>query len=403
MHDIKCPHCHKAFQIDEAGYANIAQQVRNAEFERQVKQHLATLEQAMRKEAEVAEEKAKHAAQSIQADHDKAIAELRAQIAQAGLQRQIDIADAVRAVQEQLTTSKATAAGEREALEREIELHKEQIERLKDFKVRLSTKMIGESLEQYCESEFNKIRPAAFPRAYFEKDNDARSGSKGDYVFREHAEGDIEVVSIMFEMKNESDTTSTKKRNEDFLRELDKDRREKGCEYAVLVSMLEPDSDLYNTGIVDVSHRFEKMYVIRPQFFIPIITFLRNAALKSLEYRTELARMRAQDIDIVNFEEKLKKFRDAFARNAELLGKHFNEAIAEIDKSIQHLEKVKLALQGAARNLGLANDKAQDVTIRKLTWKNPTMSAKFAEHRAGRELPEDDSPSPNVDNSTTPF
>ena len=263
----------------------------------------------------------------------------------------------------------------------EIQIHDrdQAIERLRDMKARLSTKMVGETLEQHCETEFNRIRAAAFPRAYFEKDNDARSGSKGDYIFRDSdAEGN-EIISIMFEMKNEADTTATKKRNEDFLKELDKDRREKGCEYAVLVSLLEPDSELYNSGIVDVSHRFAKTYVIRPQFFIPFITLLRNAALKSLAYKAELALIKAQNIDVTNFESDLESFKTAFSRNYDLASRRFQTAIDEIDKSIDHLQKTKDALLGADRNLRLANDKAQDVTVKKLTRRNPTMAAKFAE------------------------
>ena len=263
--------------------------------------------------------------------------------------------------------------------ETQIRDREETIERLKDLKAKLSTKMVGETLEQHCEIEFNKIRATAFPKAYFEKDNDARTGSKGDYIFREYDDNGTELISIMFEMKNENDTTVTKKKNEDFFKELDKDRTEKGCEYAVLVSMLEPNSELYNTGIVDVSYRYPKMYVIRPQFFIPMITLLRNAALNTLKYKNELAEVKAQNIDIANFEEELNKFKEAFGRNYELASQKFAKAIEEIDKSIDHLQKIKDALLGADRNLRLANDKAQDVTIKKLTKGNPTMAAKFEE------------------------
>ena len=268
--------------------------------------------------------------------------------------------------------------------ETQIKDRDDAIERLRDMKARLSTKMVGETLEQHCETEFNRIRATAFPRAYFEKDNDARSGSKGDYIFRDKDEADTEIVSIMFEMKNESDTTTTKQRNEDFLKELDKDRVEKGCEYAVLVSLLEPDSELYNTGIVDVFHRYPKMYVIRPQFFIPIITLLRNAAMNSLKYKTELAIVRAQNIDITNFENELESFKSGFARNFDLASRRFQTAIEEIDKSIDHLQKTKEALLGTDRNLRLANDKAQDVTIKRLTKGNPTMAGKFAEEKRGK-------------------
>lgn len=263
--------------------------------------------------------------------------------------------------------------------ETQIKDRDESIERLRDMKAKLSTKMVGETLEQHCEIEFNRIRPTAFPRAYFDKDNDARSGSKGDYIFRDFSETDTELVSIMFEMKNESDTTATKKKNEDFFKELDKDRNEKGCEYAVLVSMLESDNDLYNTGIVDVSYKYPKMYVIRPQFFIPMITLLRNAALNSLQYKTELELVKAQNIDVTNFENDLDSFKTAFAKNYDLASRKFNTAIEEIDKSINHLQKTKDALLGTDRNLRLANNKAQDVTVKKLTKKNPTMAAKFEE------------------------
>ena len=263
--------------------------------------------------------------------------------------------------------------------ETQIKDRDDTIERLRDMKARLSTKMVGETLEQHCETEFNRIRATAFPRAYFEKDNDARTGSKGDYIFRDSEETGTEIVSIMFEMKNESDETATKKRNEDFLKELDKDRTEKGCEYAVLVSLLEPDSELYNSGIVDVSHRYAKMYVVRPQFFIPIITLLRNAAQNSLKYKTELALVKAQNIDITNFENELDAFKTGFARNYELASKKFKTAIEEIDKTIDHLQKTKDALLGSENNLRLANNKADDLTVKKLTKGNPTMAAKFAE------------------------
>jgi len=263
--------------------------------------------------------------------------------------------------------------------ETQIKDRDDAIERLRDMKARLSTKMVGETLEQHCETEFNRIRATAFPLAYFEKDNDASTGSKGDYIFRDSDQAGTEIVSIMFEMKNESDTTATKKKNEDFLKELDKDRREKGCEYAVLVSLLEPESELYNSGIVDVFHRYEKMYVIRPQFFLPIITLLRNAAMKSLEYKTELALVKSQNVDITNFEDDLEKFKTAFGKNYELASRKFDTAIAEIDKSILHLQKTKDALLSTDRNLRLANDKAQGVTVKKLTRRNPTMAGKFAE------------------------
>ena len=266
----------------------------------------------------------------------------------------------------------------RDKYETQLKDREATIDRLRDLKARLSTKMLGETLEQHCETEFNRIRSTAFARAYFEKDNDARAGSKGDYIFRDLDESGIEVVSIMFEMKNEADKTATKSKNEDFLKELDKDRNEKNCEYAVLVSLLEPDSELYNTGIVDVSHRFPKMYVVRPQFFLPIIALLRNAALNTVKYKSELAQVKAQNIDITHFEDKLRDFKTGFARNYEIAAKRFELAIEEIDKSINHLQKTKEALLTTNRQLGLANDKAQEVTIKRLTHNNPTMKAKFA-------------------------
>jgi hypothetical protein len=277
------------------------------------------------------------------------------------------------------TEKKLLESSLKEKYEVQIKDRDDAIERLKDMKAKLSTKMVGESLEQHCEIEFSKIRSAAFPKAYFEKDNDSKTGSKGDFIFRESGEDGTEFISIMFEMKNENDETATKKKNEDFFKELDKDRNEKGCEYAILVSLLEPNNELYNSGIVDVSYRYPKMYVIRPQFFIPMITLLRNAAQNSLKYKSELALMKAQNIDISNFENELNIFKDAFGKNYDLASKKFQTAIDEIDKSIDHLQKTKEALLGTDRNLRLANDKAQDVTIKKLTKGNPTMAAKFEE------------------------
>ena len=274
----------------------------------------------------------------------------------------------------------------KEKYETQIKDRDDAIERLRDMKARLSTKMVGETLEQHCETEFNRLRATAFQKAYFEKDNDAKGGSKGDYIFRDKDDAGTEIVSVMFEMKNENDTTATKKKNEEFLKELDKDRTEKGCEYAVLVSLLEPESELYNTGIVDVSHRYDKMYVVRPQFFIPIITLLRNAAKNSMAYKTELALVKSQNIDITNFETNLETFKSAFSRNYDLASNHFKKAIEEIDKSIDHLQKTRSALLGSENNLRLANEKAQDVTIKKLTRGNPTMAAKFAEIKDANSL-----------------
>jgi len=321
--------------------------------------------------------------------------ELQSKLDRSVTERQLAVTEAVSGVERKLVEANTQAQTREESYKLQLKVRDEQIEQMRDMKARLSTKMLGETLERHCENAFNMIRATAFPRAYFEKDNDVRTGSKGDYIFRDTSEAGGEIVSIMFEMKNESDTTATKKQNEDFLKELDKDRNEKGCEYAVLVSLLEPEHELYNSGIVDVSHRYPKMYVIRPQFFIPMITLLRNAALKSLEYKTELAKVRAQNIDIATFEEKLEKFKAGFARNFELASSDFADAITEIDKAIAHMEKIKAALMATGRNLRLANDKAQDVTIRKLTWQNPTMAAKFeSERKKGGEDASVDSEKP---------
>ena len=427
MPEIVCPNCHTAFQVDESGYAEILRQVRDKEFNKQIAERLALAEREKETALQLARAQLDQQRQQSVADKDAEIAKLQAQIAslselsEAKLLNQLQRVAAEKDAEiQKLTaqvqahdTSKALAIREsiesvqqerdalraaldRAALEKElaekalvekyqtqIRDRDEAIERLRDMKARLSTKMLGETLEQHCEVTFNQIRATAFPNAYFEKDTDARTGSKGDYLFRDFDASDpanpIEIVSIMFEMKNEADTTATKKRNEDFFKELDKDRTEKGCEYAVLVSLLESESELYNTGIVDVSHRYPKMYVIRPQFFLPMITLLRNAALNSLRYRQELALVKAQNIDITNFEAELEGFKDAFAKNYDLAARRFQTAIDEIDKSIDHLQKTKDALLGADRNLRLANDKAQNVTIKRLTRGNPTMKAKFDE------------------------
>lgn len=459
MNEIICPHCGKAFKIDEAGYADIVKQVRDTEFEHQLHERLELAEQDKRnavelattkvaselqktaaaKDAEIQELKAKldagEAARKLaltealgvvekerdalaneleQAKHDKHAASklaeaklvnelqkaaatkdseiqgLKARLDAIELAQRLAITEAVSEVEKERDSLKSGLERARlekqlaekslkDKYETQIKDRDDAIERLRDMKARLSTKMVGETLEQHCETEFNRIRATAFPRAYFEKDNDARTGSKGDYIFRDSDAAGTEIVSIMFEMKNESDRTATKNKNEDFLKELDKDRTEKGCEYAVLVSLLEPDSELYNTGIIDVFHRYPKMYVVRPQFFLPIITLLRNAAMNSLEYKSELALVRAQNIDITNFETELEGFKTAFAKNYDLASRRFQTAIDEIDKSIDHLQKTKEALLGTDRNLRLANDKAQDVTIKKLTRGNPTMAAKFSE------------------------
>ena len=389
MNEIICPHCGKAFKIDEAGYANILKQVRDSEFEKQLHERLELAEQDKKNAVELARSKDAGEFQKANTAKDTEIQGLKSKLEAGEVAQKLAINEAVNGIEKQrdeLKSDLARAELEKQLAEKslkdkyetQIKDRDDAIERLKDMKARLSTKMVGETLEQHCETEFNRIRPTAFPKAYFEKDNDARTGSKGDYIFRDSDEDDIEIVSIMFEMKNESDSTATKKKNEDFLKELDKDRNEKECEYAVLVSMLEPDSELYNTGIVDVSHRYPKMYVIRPQFFIPIITLLRNAAMNSLKYKSELAIVKAQNIDITNFESELDTFKTAFAKNYDLAERHFQKAIDEIDKSISHLQKTKDALLGTDRNLRLANNKAQDVTIKRLTKGNPTMAEKFA-------------------------
>jgi hypothetical protein len=459
MHEIICPHCRKAFKIDEAGYADILKQVRDSAFEQQLHERLELAEKDKRNALELAATQAAREQLKAASAQDAVIQDLKARLDAGEVSRKLAVAEALGAVEKQrdslanelervrhdqqaasklaeakrlgelqaaaatkdaeiqglkarldstvvaqkLAVTEAVSAVEKErdelkgGLERaqlekqiaekslkdkyetQIKDRDDAIERLRDMKARLSTKMVGESLEQHCETEFNRIRATAFPRAYFEKDNDSRTGSKGDYVFRDTDEAGTEIVSIMFEMKNEADRTATKNRNEDFLKELDRDRSEKGCEYAVLVSLLEPDSELYNTGIVDVFHRQPKMYVVRPQFFIPIITLLRNAAMNSLKYKSELALVRAQNVDITHFESELDTFKAAFAKNFDLASRRFQTAIEEIDKSIDHLQKTKEALLGTDRNLRLANDKAQDVTIKKLTRGNPTMAAKFSE------------------------
>ncbi|WP_234192489.1 DUF2130 domain-containing protein [Pseudacidovorax sp. NFM-22] len=459
MQDIKCPHCGKAFKIDESGYADILKQVRDSDFDRQLHERLELAEQDKRsavelaraqlaselekkaaaREAEILALKAKldagevarrlavnEALGSIERERDQLAHELAqarqdresaARLAEARLASEVQKAAAAKDAEIQALKSRLDAGGmaqrlavteavgavekerdalrnnlERVALEKQVaeQMLKDKyetqirdrddaIERLRDMKARLSTKMVGETLEQHCETEFNRIRATAFPRAYFEKDNDARTGSKGDYIFRDLDEDGTEIVSIMFEMKNESDATATRKKNEDFFRELDKDRTEKGCEYAVLVSLLEPESELYNTGIVDVFHRYPKMYVVRPQFFLPMVTLLRNAATKALAYKSELALVKAQNLDITRFETQLDDFKTAFGRNWRLASDGFEEAVKRIDEAIKDLEKTKDALYKSANNLRLANDKAEDLTIKKLTRGNPTMAAKFAE------------------------
>ena len=385
MNEIVCPHCQKAFKVDESGYAEILKQVHDKDFEKQLADRIKAMDEANRLATENAVLKAKN---DIEKERDLLKAQLKAEIANAETAKQLAVANALAEInreKDKLQNDLSRLAVEKKADEENIAKQyqlqlkdrDDAIERLRDMKLKLSTKMVGETLEQHCETEFNRLRATAFTKAYFEKDNDAKSGSKGDYIFRDFDETGIEITSIMFEMKNENDSTATKKKNEDFLAELDKDRKEKGCEYAVLVSLLEPDNELYNTGIVDVFYRYPKMYVVRPQFFIQIITLLRNAAMNAMQYKTELQLVKAQNIDISNFETELDAFKIDFSRNFDLASRKFSTAIDEIDKSIKHLQETKEALLGTDRNLRLANDKAQNVTVKRLTKKNPTMAAKF--------------------------
>lgn len=407
MNEIKCPKCGEIFTVDESGYAELLKCVHNDEFERE----LAEREILIKTEQKLETEK-------LLSEREGELVKLRAEldVERSGRENAVKLAVAESETRLRERSSAAELESTRKMMEKEQEIIKlrgdlerarlegqheidtlktqhalvlkqrdETIEQYKDMKLRLSTKMLGETLEQHCEIAFNQLRATGFRNAYFEKDNDAKSGSKGDYIFRDYSDDGCEYVSIMFEMKNEADATATKKKNEDFFRELDKDRREKNCEYAVLVSLLESESELYNSGIVDVSHKYEKMYVIRPQFFIPIITLLRNAAESSLDYKRELALVRSQNVDVSNFEQELIDFQTGFARNYELASKKFTVAIEEIDKTIKLLEKIKENLVGSENNLRLANNKAQDLSIKKLTKNNPTMQKKFAELKSGEE------------------
>ena len=404
MQEIKCPHCGKVFQVDETGYAQILQQVRDKEFHRELERREKELAEKKDRDIELVrmeQEKSRSedlAAKKLEiAEKDRAIEQLNAKLSAVETEKELAVAKALQEKEREIsdqateitklrgqlsgkeTENKLNEKALIEKHEAELRLKDEQIQYYKDFKARQSTKMVGESLEQHCLTKFNSIRMAAFPNAYFEKDNDVRTGSKGDFIFRESTEDGIEFISIMFEMKNERDETATKHRNEDFFKELDKDRREKGCEYAVLVSLLEIDNDLYNDGIVDVSYRYEKMYVVRPQFFIPIITLLRNAALNSLQYQRELQIVRNQQIDLQNFESEMQSFKSGFARNYELANRKFETAIKEIDKTIDHLQKTKDALLSSGNNLRLANNKAQDLSIKKLTKHAPSVRTMFEE------------------------
>ncbi|TAN58543.1 DUF2130 domain-containing protein [Patescibacteria group bacterium] len=412
MNDIICPNCKKVFKVDEAGFADILKQVRDHQFEEELQKRLNLAEKEKENAVKLAEANIKNSLQEDLAKKDKELAELKAEkdrnlaeqlakkeseiaemkskITNAETEKKLAVTQAVNSVEKERDDFKNKLQSKehemqlrevslKDKYETELKSKDEMIERYKDMKLKLSTKMIGETLEQHCETEFNKLRATAFPKAYFEKDNDSKTGSKGDFIYRETDETGNEIISIMFEMKNEGDETVAKKKNEDFLRELDKDRAEKKCEYAVLVTLLEAENELYNAGIVDVSHKHPKMYVVRPQFFIPMITLLRNASMNSLKYKAELALVRNQNIDITNFEENMNNFKESFAKNYDLASRKFKTVIEEIDKIIDHLQKTKDALLSSENNLRLANNKAEDLTIKRLTRGNPTMTAKFAE------------------------
>ena len=406
MRDIICPSCKTSFKLDDAGFADIVKQVRDDQFSEELNHRLAIAEKEKFNAVMLAEANLKNTLQQELSKKEQEISELksrkeleleqiRAKVVQAEQEKRQAVLEATRTIEKErdgLLNQLSNKEVERQLQEKSIQeqfnqklltkeetikMKDDEIARLKDFKQKLSTKMVGESLEQHCEVEFNKLRATGFQNVYFEKDNDASSGSKGDFIYRENDQNGNEILSIMFEMKNEGDETATKKKNEDFFKELDKDRNEKKCEYAILVSMLEADNELFNNGIVDVSHKYKKMYVIRPQFFIPIITILRNAALNSMQYKEELAIIRNQNIDITNFEEKINDFKSGFSRNYDLASRQFKTAIEEIDKTMNHLQKTKEALLASVNNLRLANSKTEDLTIKKLTHCNPTMKAKF--------------------------
>lgn len=394
MAELKCPHCGQAFTVDDTELSSIVQQIRDKEFEKDIEKRISELKDHMmmthRLEMEAKENEIKLMSQK---EYDKEIQKLKSQLEKATdravqLQAQLDssedkktiaVMEAVKKVEEEKKELESQLTHEKDKGKLLLEQKDEQIAYYRDLKTKMSTKMVGETLEQHCEIQFNQLRATAFRNAYFEKDNDSRSGSKGDYIYRETDENGVELISIMFEMKNEMDETATKHKNEDFYKELDKDRKQKNCEYAVLVSMLESDNELFNAGIVDVSYKYEKMYVVRPQCFIPIITLLRNAAMNAMEYKQELAVVRNQNIDISDFEEKLMNFKSDFSRNYDIAHSHFDKAVDEIDKTIQHLEKVKKELLGSDNQLRIANNKVDEVSIKKLTRGNKTMQKKFEE------------------------
>ena len=425
MNEVKCPKCGTVFEVDESHYADIVKQVRDKEFEKEKLQiqkmiqdksasdlklaqaesqkvidelnaQLVALRQSHQQELTIEKQKTQQEYQASLNEKEKEIERLKQEAQTKEVQSQLEMNEKIQKVKSendnlrhelelQKEQESAKQLSIKENYETQLRLKDEQIEQYKDFKAKQSTKMLGESLEQHCETQFNQLRATAFQHAYFEKDNDASSGTKGDYIYRELDENGVEILSIMFEMKNQQDQTTSKKKNEDHFAKLDKDRNDKKCEYAVLVSLLEPESELYNNGIVDVSYKFEKMYVIRPQFFIPMITILRNAALNAQQYKNELAMVRNQNIDISNFEQEMNTFKDKFSYNYNLASKKFSAAIKEIDNSIKHLQKIKENLEGSERNLRLANDKAQDLSIKRLTKNNPTMAKKFAELNGDEE------------------
>jgi len=399
MNEITCPNCNKPFKLDNAGYADIVKQVRDHQFQEELNSRLELAQNEKKSAIELTKAELKSNYERQLAEKQQEIAALSSKIESANTQQELAITKALKEVEKQrdeLANNLKLKDSENELAikaveekfqnklsvkEQTLQLKDEEIERLKDYKQKLSTKMLGETLEQHCENSFNNLRATAFPQAYFEKDNDVSQGTKGDYIYREYADAEktTELISIMFEMKNEGDETATKKKNDDFLDKLHKDREAKGCEYAILVSLLESDNEYYNNGIVDVSHRHPKMFVIRPQFFIPIISLLRNAALHSVQDKLELKAMRNQNIDVTNFENKIEDFKKGFARNYELASRKFQTAIDEIDKTIKHLENTKEALLSSENNLRLANNKADDLSIKKLTRGNPTMREKFRE------------------------
>ena len=396
MKDIICPSCSKAFKIDETDYSDILNQVRNSEFDQEIEKRLKVADAEKKSALELAEANLRNSFQKALYERELKIGDLNQAIKTVETQNEHEIYKAIKDIEKerdhlkneislkdkemQLKASsiQINYTNKLQSKDQLIKIKDDEIDRLKDFKQKLSTKMVGETLEQHCEVEFNKLRASAFQNSYFEKDNDSSlGGTKGDYIFKESDSFDNEIISIMFEMKNENDETTSKKRNEDFFAKLDKDRTEKNCEYAVLVSLLEPENELYNSGIIDVSQKHDKMYVIRPQFFIPIITLLRNASMNSLKYKAELNIMKNQNIDIFDFEDKINSFRKGFAHNYDLASRKFQAAIEEIDKTIKHLNKTKEALLSSENNLRLANNKADDLSIKKLTRGNSTMKQKF--------------------------